>query len=484
MNKKKNNKKRCAAPKLFAFIALATILSATVSFLSGCNDKKETLENESELYAEYEIHVAVERDLKRIYVTEKVRVTNLTDAAVDELKFDMFAFAYESGAEPSAYFKSEQSKWEKGETLIGGVSVNGLPAETERDGVCLGIKLPEPINSDQTAEIGIAYTLKTPTSPYRYGRNGKTLKLTDFYPVLRTSPLKTETEEYSLIAHPDRYDVALYNVSYSLSKNVSLATNSPIKQVREEGETVIVECAESALRELASVVYADSREICRSSSVGVSSDSETVLGYAESAYTAYSALMGEFPFDALSVVRAPLDEDFVAVSGFVMINEKLSGDRLKNAVLNGVAAEYFGCAASSATDADRWVGEGTAYYLSEYYELLTGNSEGYSSALENDLKLTASVTEEMSKYYPGYAFSPGRALGEYLTVNEYLTTVKCGTALIYERLRNEYGDKKLKKALAALYEYARFNRMTTDEAVTLLSEKLEREAGDLIRSML
>ena len=201
-----------------------TLLSVTTLFVSGCNDKKETVENKSELYAEYDIHVAVERDFKRIYVTEKVNVTNLSDDAIEKLEFDMFAFAYESGADPSAYFKSEQSKWEKGETLIGGVSANGLPAEVERDGVCMRVTLPRALGANESIEIGIAFTSATPTSPLRYGREGDALKLTDFYPVLRTCSAASESEEYSLIAHPSRTSVSIYNMSYSISKNVAIAT--------------------------------------------------------------------------------------------------------------------------------------------------------------------------------------------------------------------------------------------------------------------
>ena len=119
MNGKKIKNKIGAIRKIFALAVSLAVLSATALLVSGCNKKNETAEDGSELYAEYDIHVAVERDFKRIYVTEKVNVTNLSDDAIEKLEFDMFAFAYESGADPSAYFKSEQSKWEKCETLIG-----------------------------------------------------------------------------------------------------------------------------------------------------------------------------------------------------------------------------------------------------------------------------------------------------------------------------------------------------------------------------
>ena len=94
------------------------------------------------------------------------------------------------------------------------------------------------------------------------------------------------------------------------------------------------------------------------------------------------------------------------------------------------------------------------------------------------------MTEEMSEYYPGYALHPARSISEYLTVNEYETTVRCGTALIYDRLRKEYGDKKLKKAIVRLYDYAKFGRITSDEAAEVLSSELGRGAQDTIRSML
>lgn len=484
MNDKKVKNKIGAIRKIFALAVSLAVLSATALLVSGCNKKNETAEDGSELYAEYDIHVAVERDFKRIYVTEKVNVTNLSDDAIEKLEFDMFAFAYESGADPSAYFKSEQSKWEKGETLIGGVSANGLPAEVERAGVCMRVTLPRALGADESVEIGIAFTSATPTSPLRYGREGDALKLTDFYPVLRTCSAASESEEYSLIAHPSRTSVSIYNMSYSISKNVAIATNQPIKSIQENGETVIVECEKSNLREAGAVVWSDSKEIRRSSSGRLLSDSDALLGYAESAYTAFYSLTGEFPFDVLSVVAVPINEDFVAISGLVLINEKLSGDRLKNAVLNGVAAQYFGCAAGTAADTDRWAGEGTAYYLGEYFSILTGDEETYTTATANDSRLTASMTEEMSEYYPGYALHPARSISEYLTVNEYETTVRCGTALIYDRLRKEYGDKKLRKAIVRLYDYAKFGRITSDEAAEVLSSELGRGAGDIIRSML
>lgn len=468
-----------------AALVLIIIAAALFTLLLTSCDKRTDMDDAESLTASYDMHVAVEKDLSRIYVTGSVYVTNGTDTALETLEFYMYAFSYESGAEPGAYFKSTEKKWAKAEVNIGGASSGGIPLDVERDGVSLIITLPEPLAADCAAEIKLAYTILNPASELGYGLKDGVLKLTDFHPVLKSYSDGNATEEFSRIARGRNLrDPSAYKVTYSIPNSVSIATNLSIKSDKEQDGTRVVECAGDGVKEAAAVIYSDGRTILGAGSQPIYSDSETVLGHAVSALSAYSAVMGGIPFERLSVVTAPIYCDQISVQGLVMVDSSLGGDNLKRAVLEGVATQYFGAATGAETSADFWITDGSAYYLSEYFFAAAGMNDEYTAALTMDKAGFSSFIEEQLDHYPGYNATPARPLEKIATINEYNMVKKAGTAIMYDVLRAEFGDKKIKKALRALYEGGRGGRLDTDEAAGILADELGRGAADMLSAML
>ena len=96
--------------------------------LCSCNEK----EKEGTLLPKYDISCSVESDFSRIYVTENVDIyVDLTEP-VSALPFRMDSLRYEKN-DMGAYFESERDKFSGGETLFGGVSVNGIDFREHRN---------------------------------------------------------------------------------------------------------------------------------------------------------------------------------------------------------------------------------------------------------------------------------------------------------------------------------------------------------------
>lgn len=456
---------------------LAAVLTAAALSLAACGADRE--KEDATVEADYDLSVSVERDLKRIYVTQTVTVNNCTSDALNKLVFAAYSFAYEHGQDPDAFYAYRHKDAEsKGETLIGSVSVNGLPAENQRNGIYLSVSLPEPLQSGGKAVVKMAYTLKVPvSSDLRYGLSGKVLKLTDFHFILAPYSSGWLTEDFVRIAPARRLrDYSDYTVRYYLPENVSIATNMPIKSVTRDNGTQTVECDKACLSEAGCVVYGDMRGISCQGAQALFSDSDEIVSAASVAMNACRAAIGDFPFMSLSVVSVPLAEDSVCIPGLIMINDALSDDRLAETVYEGVSEQYFGIAVGAENDCDYWASFGTGYYLSKYLYSVTGEQSRYDGAVSSDRAITATYAGEMAKYYPGYVLKAGRSLGLMLNTEEYLVTVCCLSAVTYDGLRQQYGDKKLKRALKTLYESCRYGRVSTSQAIEILCAETGRAA--------
>ena len=125
-------------------ILIFSLCLISLLLLCSCNEK----EKEGTLLPEYDISCSVESDFSRIYVTENVDIyVDLTEP-VSALPFRMDSLRYEKN-DMGAYFESERDKFSGGETLFGGVSVNGIAVQPTISGNTVTLPLSEPVLSER-----------------------------------------------------------------------------------------------------------------------------------------------------------------------------------------------------------------------------------------------------------------------------------------------------------------------------------------------
>lgn len=440
--------------------------------LCSCNEK----ENEGTLLPKYDISCSVESDFSRIYVTENVDIyVDLTEP-VSALPFRMDSLRYEKN-DMGAYFESERDKFSGGETLFGGVSVNGIAVQPTISGNTVTLPLSEPVLSERLS-INFGYTLLTPESETKYGRGDGSLKLFGCFPTLL--PYRDNafvTQDYSLFSSEYGYAESEYQIKWFTDNSVSIATNLPVVNATTRDNQTVIECAGKSYSPGA-VVTERQTEIAEN----FITDNVDLIPYAKNAVIQYSAILDVAPTDInteIKMVSVPLRSDFLTIGNVVMINEKLHGTVLIEAVYEGIAATYFFGAA--ATNDSTWISEGLPYFLSEYRLRAAGKDDEYAAALGSDRALITSTMEFLRGYDPQYVSFPAMPAEKFISLTEYNAMIRGGTAVAFDEILNAFGEKKFTKALRSLIPVV---PMTTDEAIAKLSKSLGGSSEKTLKSYL
>ena len=447
------------------FILFVAIL---LSVLTACAKKEE----KNAIDAVYDISVAVEKDFGRIYVTENVALDLDLTEPLNELHFRMDSLLYDEGNK-GAYFESEKNVFEGGETTFGGVSVNGIPVQPSITGNRIVIGLPEAVSSGEL-KINFGYTAATAESPSVYGKGTDTLKLFDCFPTL--FPFENgqfSAMEFSGFSSDYLRTEAEYNMRIFTDNSVAIATDLPIINISEEELQTVTECSGRGIMPGAVLTVNTLVE-----NGNVVTDNPELTPYATNAVSQYSAIL-DAPSKKVSIVSTVLRSDFKTAGTVVMINESLKGDRLIDAVYEGIAAVYFSGIAK--TEDAVWVSEGIPHFLSEFRLKVSGNDAEYSERIASDKEIAKTVTEFLKGYNPNYVRYPSSGVSTFTTITEFYGVVRGGTAAAFDNLLTEYGEKKLTKALRKL---CRSGALTGEEALSVLTDALGKSSGDEVRRQL
>lgn len=446
---------------LFAIFAACAVAILSIS----CTKNEE----HTGILAAYDIKTSLETDLSRIYVTENVTLNIDVAEPISSVTFVMNSLLYEE-SDKSAYTSSQKKRFKGGETEFGGVSVNGMAAQTELSGREIIVALPEPVAQGEVT-INFGYTSLVAESESVYGRSDGSVRLFDCYPTLAPFDGKEFLSyEFNCFSNEFGLNRSEYKMTYYTPISVSIATDLEVTDTREEELQKVTECRGSSYSPGAIATekpfFVDGNVV---------TDNEKLFPYLHEFSSSYAAATDSAPTH-IKVISTPLGADFMTKGSVVMISDELFGERLINAAAEGVARTYF--YGTSQTSDAMWVSEGLPYFLSVYR--LSGSDE-YSERLREDEKLVQSVTEFLRGYNPNYTRFPFSAAESFTTIPEYNAVVRAGTALAMDTLIGTFGEKKVLRAIRSLTAVP---PLTTDEAILKMSKSLGRGSEAVIREAL
>lgn len=473
--------------KAISIILTALIICAGAVTLQACARDSRGIEGESR--ATYKLDVAVREGLDEAYLTEEVLFTNSGSDAIEELVFCLYPNAYRKDAEISAYFDGMlKTNSEFGGIDIGGVKVNGAESAFSVDEIWLSVPLGEKLEPDDSVTVRLGARIDIPGGTLRFGGDGKTARLLNFYPVLAYyGENGWERSAYSRIGDPFHTASATYEVKISAPDNVSIATSGQQISVTEDNGIRTVEASAADARDFAAVLsteYSPAEAASGDVKIRYYSNGTDKAEFVAKATDILTEYFGEFPYPEFSVCESPFYYGGMEYPGLVVINSALSDSEKEEVIVHELVHQWIGCAVGSDGVHEGWVDESLTTFLAAYYFKLAGDESRFISEIRDCEKQYAAflLTEKLNS--PGYVPSIARNVYEFSTLYEYDAVVYRRGAGMYASLMDLAGEKRMREAVKSYYDRYKFSDASGEDLIECFNDVLGGKARAVMYSYL
>ena len=429
--------------------------------------------------AVYEITAEYVPENRTLTGTAKVTFENVTDEALELLKFQLYPNAYREGAlyrpvstayADAAYYAGESY----GEMLISSVHGSKNWEIMGEDKNILEAHLERSLYPGDKVVLDIGFMTKLAAVEHRTGVTEHTVNLGNFYPVLcgfadggfreevyysDGDPFYTDCSDYTLrLTLPKEYEVAatgmkteermleskkLHAYKAEDVRDFAMVLSTEFKSARKDvGGT-----------ELVYYYYADESP-------------EESFAVAEESFLYYEKTFGEYPYPVYTVAETGFCFGGMEYPALTMLSDGLKGEQRARAIAHETAHQWWYGVVGSDQVWNAWQDEGLAEYSTvAFFE----THEKYGLTRE---KLVTEALREYRSYYDVYGSVLGRTdtrmtrhLKEYLSDYEYRCLAYDKGVVMFDTLRKSVGDKKFFGALAKYYKNCKFQTATVGDLV-------------------
>ena len=448
--------------KIISIISIAIIVCSLFVVDVSCK-------NISEPVTTYNIWLDVSDDTT-VVCSQKVDVVNNYGAPIEELKFNIYANAFDK-QKPLPCTQEEQSDFYPEGISYGEFSLKSVYGDIKEydfdfESNILSILLNAPLQVNEKISIDMQYTLSLPHTNGRYGFNEKGTSLTGFYPML-CAFVDGEWfyDEYSPLGDPYFSDAANYEVTFNLPSGWNYVSSGKSKQSEDNGETIVTASAKN-IRDFALILSPTlTKSVSKYDGVEISylGDKTNTLEYAQKALEVYGSIFGKYAYDTLAIADMPFVAGGMEYGALCVINASLGGATYEEVVAHEIAHQWWYGAVGSNNLIDAWQDEGLTSYATYLYFVNTGNID-YSSLMLSD---AYSQFHRFIDIQNSVGESAKGVLGGKLTdfpSNYYYTNVTYNKSLImWKYLQDMLGKDALLKALQEYYATYKFSIATPDD---------------------
>lgn len=440
--------------KFVPIILLIFILSVPMFAATGC--KRTTPDCTT-----YDIWLDIGEE--KIECTQSVYFVNDTDYLLADLKFNVYANAYDSKKPLACVPQEEANAYPEG-VSYGKFELEGVFGEFQKfefdfDSNIITVTLADPIKKGDSVKVDFVYDLTLPHTTLRYGFNECGISLTGFYPQLcALVDGEWYFDEFSAIGDPYFADTANYNVTFNVPEDCEYASSGKCKESTKDGEKFVSAKAEN-IRDFAIVLSADSQKYtAKHNGVQISyiGENPDVVEYAKKALDTYGKLFGKYAYDTLAIADMPFVAGGMEYGSLCVINRSLTGAAYEEVVAHEIAHQWWYSAVGSNNLCDAWQDEGLTSYATYLYFVNTGNATYADSMLcdaytqfHKFCDIQNSVGEPVKGKLGGKLKDfPGNYYYVNLTYNKAM--------IMWKYMQDTIGKDNLIKALAHYYGQNKF----------------------------
>jgi len=407
----------------------------------------------------YLVDVVVDPDLLRMTGQETIAYTNTTGVPLEEIVLRLYAnipFGFEEmEKDPTiGYMFSNRIQ-------LKDVKVDGQPVEvvlSAHDSIAT-LRLEEPLAAGQSVSIDLSFTLQGISTPNYMG------------------PMWTEDSLFPMLAVYDqngwRQDItSTPDIVYSQSALFDYSITVPSDwQVVATGEQIAQEILPSG-----QVRYSYQTGLMRDVSISLSREFEIyqrtvgdttlylalanpeenvefLMDTAESAFTVYERLFGDYPFSSLKMVAwKSIRSSGVEYPGLVYVGYNFSeGTKMQRVMAHEIAHQWWYSTVGNDIFNEAWLDESFAEYSALLYLQETEGDEIFQYYLE-EYQSSAALADADT----GGKLKVGSSLAEFSGSGYYTNIVYHKGPLFLNALRIQMGDEAFFIGLRAYYRQYRF----------------------------
>lgn len=453
--------------KYMAVVLIALILCSTLSLVVSCKSEEDNVTS-------YSIWLDVGDD-NTVECSQRVNVVNNYGVSLDELKFNVYANAFDS-QKPLTCAVEEQNDYfpngvSFGKFQLGEIYGDFKEYDFDFDSNILAIRLDAPLEAGKSIGVDMRYTLTLPNTHGRYGFNQNGICLTGFYPMLCAFQNGVWTyDEYSPIGDPYFSDVANYDVTFNVPDGWQYAASGKSREFEQDGENLVASSAKY-IRDFALILSPTlNKTTTNHSGVQITylGDKSGSVEYAQSALDIYGNMFGKYAYDSIAIVDMPFNAGGMEYGALCVVNESLSGKTYEEVVAHEIAHQWWYGAVGSNNLCEAWQDEGLTSYATYLYFTQRGDVE-YSSLIMSDAYAQFQRFIDIQKSVGESAKGKlGGRLKEF-PGNYYYTNITYNKALImWKYMQDTIGKNNVLNALQEYYSVFKFRIASPDDLYACL----------------
>lgn len=466
---------------------LLSVLLAVVCALPliACNGKTG-----KEARTKYTIAAEYNEESKTVSANMTVEYFNASDAILDEICFHLYPAAFREGARfspvpPESVTSAYYDGMSYGGISVTGLTLNGADAEIKIEGQdedILVVDLGEnKLMPDETATVGMSFTLKLPAVRHRLGYQGDRVNLGNWYPIACVFENGNfVTDPYYANGDPFYSDCADYKVTLTVPEGLTAAT-SGVQSVAsdEEGRRVISSEIENA-RDFAAVIGKFKMLGTTVNGVDVNyyyvndAKPEAAMTAAADSIKTFSELFGDYPYKTYSAVETQFLNGGMEYPALTMISDAVSGELYSEVVIHETAHQWWYAVVGNNEVAYPWLDEGlTEFTTSVFYEKNPGYNVDYGKRMSDALAGYVLYYDTFKHINKDTSMS--RKVCDYADTFEYTYMTYVKGELMFESLRKTIGDENFFGGLKKYYETYKFRNAAPDDLIGCFEKVSGRE---------
>lgn len=328
---------------LAVILTLALALSAAGIlrvFSGGAADGDRTaararLENAANSLDAYEIDAVLRPDENALAVTQTLRFTNTTGAALNTLALRFYAGAYASdetspAATTELFDASYGESFSAGNVALAGAWWNGeVVSAAFSDDAQTVLTVKADSAPGETGVLLLRFTLSIPECAHYFGVSDGVYRFLNVLPILAMYENGAwNTDEFSSVGEPFYAQCANYTFALTVPKGYYAAASAPLTLDNGRYRGVI-----NAARGFSFVVYPEavcvkgqSRGVSLTAFAATKAEADRALKYAINALTRLTTLYGDAPYDSLTVCALSLSRGGFSAPGLIAYDKDQAKD--------------------------------------------------------------------------------------------------------------------------------------------------------------
>ena len=465
-------------------LILLTLMLAVSSFsLVGCTNKN-FVANFSKDVNIYNIDIAVDEVNHTASVKQSTNYINKTDTSLDNVCFHLYADVFKKGvANKPVSVLYESKAYPNGESF-GGIEISSVKIDDKQavveyegtDKTILKVNLEQEIFPKDRVTICFEYTLTLPNVNHRFGYGNNTINLANFYPIACVFENGNfNKSEYHYNGDPFYSDISNYNVTISNYETFALASTGNVLESKIVDHKSITKIQALAVRDFAFVL--SDKFSTKQTKVGNTTinyyyyndkSPEKSLQTAVDSLNTFNSLIGNYPYQTLSVVESNFVHGGMEYPNLVLISDCLEKyEDYQNTIIHEIAHQWWYGMVGNNEYNYGWLDEGlTEYTTALFYEKNPSYSLTYDEIINNANSSYCMFVEVYSDIFGEVDTTMNRDLSQFKTEPEYIYISYVKGVLLFDSLREVLGSKTFFKCLKKYFEIYKGQNVSPSEMIS------------------